>query len=53
MDGVYHALQDLLSRPVEELHEKGHAAKTFILTQKNPVIQGGKLKDLLDIVQSS
>lgn len=53
VDGVYHALQDLLSRPVEELHEKGHAAKTFILTQKNPVIQGGKLKDLLDIVQSS
>lgn len=53
VDGVYHALQGLLGRPVEELHEKGHAAKTFILTQKNPVVQGRKLKDLLDIVQSS
>ena len=53
VDGVCHALQDLLGRPVEELHEKGHAAKSFILTQKNPVVQGRKLKGLLYIVQSS
>jgi len=53
VDGFYHVLQDLLGRPVEELHKKGNAAKTFILAQKNPVIQGEKLKVLLDSIQSA
>ena len=50
--GVYKALWLLLEKPLEELHQKGLAAKDFILTRKNPEVQGRKLYELIEKVKS-
>lgn len=50
--GVYKALWLLLEKPQEELHQKGLAAKDFILTRKNPEVQGRKLYELIEKVKS-
>ncbi len=52
VDGVYHALSELLSKSIEELHEKGLAAKEFIIAKKNPDVQASKLLTLINTVIS-
>ena len=52
VDGVFRSLTDLLSRPVKELHEKGHAAKDFIIARKNPSAQASRLLSLLQTINS-
>ncbi|HJV48207.1 MAG TPA: glycosyltransferase family 4 protein [Geothrix sp.] len=41
------SLSDLLGRPREELHLMGLHAKTFVLTQKNSLIQGRRVHTFL------
>lgn len=52
-DGIATALRDLLTRPAEELFEKGKQAKVFILQEKNNVKQAEKFlhfaSDLLGV----
>lgn len=52
-DGIAVALRDLLTRPAEELFEKGKQAKEFILQEKNNVKQAEKFlhfsSDLLGV----
>lgn len=43
--GIAVALRDLLTRPAEELFEKGKQAKAFILQEKNNVKQAEKVLD--------
>lgn len=50
-DGIAAALRDLLPRDPAELHEKGAAAKAFILEEKNNVKQAEKLIQLIETVQ--
>lgn len=52
VDGVYESLMSVLGKPAEELHKKGIEAKEFIISKKNPEVQGRKLKSLIDIVLS-
>ncbi len=47
-DGVAKALREALSHSDEALFQKGMEARSFILNQKNNVIQGKKLLDMLD-----
>ncbi len=47
-DGIANVLGDLLTRDASELHEKGRAAKAFILEEKNNVSQAKKLLGLLE-----
>lgn len=47
-DGIAAVLSDLLNRDASELHEKGKAAKAFVLGEKNNVSQARKLLDLLN-----
>ena len=47
-DGIAAALGDLLTRDPAELHEKGTAAKAFILEEKNNIRQAAKLLGLLE-----
>ncbi len=46
-DGIAAVLGDLLTRDTAELHEKGKAAKAFILKEKNNVSQAKKLLQLI------
>ena len=45
--GISAVLKDLLSRPREELHEKGCMAKNFILENKSDIQQGRKFAEFL------
>lgn len=47
VDGFHKTLQYTLSLSDEELHEKGRAAKEFILKEKNYKVQAAKLRSLL------
>lgn len=47
-DGIEAALRNVLSRDPAELHEKGAAAKAFILGEKNNIKQAGRLLELLN-----
>ena len=46
-EGVASALREALSHTDEELFSKGLAAREFILTTRNNVIQAGKILDML------
>lgn len=46
-DGVCKALREILSKPAEELHQKGKEAKEFVLREKNNVKQAEKLLNLI------
>ena len=50
IDGVYKSLKLILDKPIEELHQKGQMAKTFIISKKNPKMQASKLVSLINIV---
>ena len=50
IDGVYKSLKLILDKPIEELHQKGQMAKTFIISEKNPKMQASKLVSLINIV---
>lgn len=47
VDGMAATLDWLLQRPREELHLRGQGAKTFVLTQKNHLVQAGRVQDFL------
>ena len=47
-EGIAKALSDLLTRPKEELWEKGKLAKDFIINEKNNVKQAKKLIDMIE-----
>lgn len=47
-DGIAEALKEVLSQSDEALFEKGRAAKEFILTTRNNVVQAGKILDMLE-----
>ena len=53
VEGVQDALQQLLGKPLEELHKKGQEAKQFILAEKNPDAQGLKLQGLIERVKAN
>ncbi len=52
VDGVFESLMKVLNQPAEEMHLKGMEARAFIISQKNPEIQGRKFKSLIDKVIS-
>ena len=41
--GVAYALDSIFSRSTEELHQKGLAAKEFVMKEKNNVVQASKV----------
>ncbi|MEN6316040.1 MAG: glycosyltransferase [Clostridiaceae bacterium] len=45
--GLSLALRSILSKPEEELHEKGMRAKEFVLHEKNNLIQSKKVLDMI------
>lgn len=45
--GVEYMLKKILAQPEEELFRKGTAARTFVLEQKNNVIQARKILEML------
>lgn len=47
-DGIAKTLKDVLNIPKEERTEKGKAARTFVLENKNNVIQAKKILNFLD-----
>lgn len=47
-EGIARSLRQVLSQPKEALHEKGMAARNFILTEKNNVVQAKKILELLN-----
>ena len=47
-DGIAQKLKEVLAQPDEMLFEKGQKARTFILEQKNNVIQAKKILDMLE-----
>ena len=47
VEGLKNALLLLLSKPIEELHQKGESARIFVLNKKNNVQQAGKLVKLV------
>ena len=46
-EGIARKLKQVLSQSDEALFEKGRSAREFILTEKNNVVQAGKILDLL------
>jgi glycosyltransferase involved in cell wall biosynthesis len=46
-EGIAKKLEQVLSSSEEDLFQKGMAARTFVLEQKNNVIQAGKLLDMV------
>ena len=47
MEGFKDKLEEILSKPTEELYKKGMDAKRFILEQKNNVVQSKKILELV------
>ena len=47
-DGVCNALTEILTKPAEELHEKGKEAKSFVLREKNNISQAEKLLRMIN-----
>lgn len=46
--GIAKMLRQVLSQPTEVLHEKGRAAKAFVLNEKNNVVQARKILQMLE-----
>ncbi len=53
VEGIYKAMKKLLEMPIESLYQKGLGAKEFIISKKNPAVQGEKLYDLLERVKET
>lgn len=51
-EGFFNSLTSILGLSDEELHNKGMAAKSFILSEKNYMIQAGKLFSFLQKLSS-
>ena len=47
VDGMKNTLQEILNLSREELHNKGQEAKTFVIREKNNVVQAKKVIDLI------
>ena len=47
-DGIAKALKEIFAHTDEELFEKGKAAKEFILSTRNNVVQAGKILEMLE-----
>ena len=47
-EGMAKALKEILSKPAEELAQKGAAAKKFVMEKKNNISQAKKLLDMLN-----
>ena len=47
-EGVAEALRDILARPKEELHQKGLAAKKFVMEEKNNCVQAKKVLEMVE-----
>ena len=47
-EGVCNALKEILTKPAEELYQKGKEAKEFVVREKNNVKQAEKLISLID-----
>ncbi len=47
IEGVKNALTEILCKSKEELHSKGEAAKNFVMTEKNNVIQAKKVLEMI------
>ena len=47
-EGIAKALKEILSKPTEELAQKGAAAKKFVMEKKNYISQAKKLLDMLN-----
>ncbi len=50
-DGIARKLEEVLKLPEEDLFAKGVEARRFILEEKNNVIQGGKILEMLKTMQ--
>ena len=50
VDGYRNALMSVLSKSRDELHKKGFLARDFIVKQKNNVIQGQKILELVKVL---
>lgn len=48
VDGISEALSMVFSHSREELHQKGKAAKAFVMQQKNNVMQAKKILDMVN-----
>ena len=46
-EGVAETLRDILTRPREELHQKGLAAKKFVMEEKNNCVQAKKMLEMI------
>ncbi|MHC0036441.1 glycosyltransferase [Pseudoneobacillus sp. C159] len=47
VDGVCLALKEILTIPIEQLHNKGLEAKKFVLREKNNIMQANKIIEML------
>lgn len=45
--GIRKALKEVLSKSPEELHEKGMAARDFVIREKNNILQAKKVLDMI------
>jgi len=52
VEGMYHTLKQLLSKPKEELHQFGNQAKQFVLNNKSNWIQAKRLLSFFEEVNS-
>ena len=50
VDGLCETLEEILSKPAIELHQKGKRAKEFVLEKKNNVKQAKKILDLIELI---
>lgn len=47
-DGVCAALKEILTKPAEELHQKGLDAKNFVMEEKNNCVQAKKVLEMIE-----
>lgn len=47
-DGVCAALKEILTKPEEELHQKGLDAKNFVMEEKNNCVQAKKVLEMIN-----
>lgn len=51
VEGLSRIIREVLSKPREELHEKGLKAKEFVLREKNNIVQAKKVLDMIEKFQ--
>lgn len=47
-NGLIKTLNEVCGKPLKELHDKGNEAKTFVINQKNNVIQAKKILSMIE-----